>query len=285
MARNLTALTLFAALIAATCCPAAAEQTLTLTLEAPSLSSSGAGQTAAQKSSQAKSSSHIAQTARRDGVTVGRVGMVCVPTAGIYQSRSSSSRRYATVKQETPLAIVKEDAQWMGVLMTNGSVGWIPASSVRFTGYELVADKDALDRGALASRGGQPDRAAALALGGANDLIRTAMGYSGVRYVFGGTNPETGMDCSAFVQAVFARHGVRLPRTSREQANVGQSVPFDQLRPGDRLYFACRNPHIDHCGIYVGDGYFIHCSSGRNGVGLDTLASDFYWRSLVTARR
>lgn len=285
MAQNLKSLISIAALIAVASCTAAAEQTLTLTLEAPSLSAPGGAAEAAPRIEKAPASRASAQTGRSGVVTVGRVGTVSVSIAYIYQSKSSASRKYATVKQRTPLAIVKEEGEWLGVLMTNGSTGWIPAKNVTFTGYELVADKAALDRGALASRGGQPDRAAALALDSPNDLIRTAMGYSGVRYVFGGTNPETGMDCSAFVQAVFAKHGVRLPRTSREQANVGQSVPFDQLQPGDRLYFACRNPYIDHCGIYVGEGCFIHCSSGRNGVGIDTLASDFYWRSLVTARR
>jgi cell wall-associated NlpC family hydrolase len=105
------------------------------------------------------------------------------------------------------------------------------------------------------------------------------------KYIYGGTNPATGMDCSAFVRMVFGQYNVKLPRTAREQALVGQTVPFDQLQPGDRLYFSCRNSYIDHCGIYAGNGHFVHCSASRNGVGLDSLASDFFWRSLVVAKR
>ena len=60
---------------------------------------------------------------------------------------------------------------------------------------------------------------------------------------------------------------------------------MDQLRPGDRLYFSCKYSYVDHCGIYAGNGYFIHSSVSRKGVGVDSLSSDYYWRSLVTARR
>jgi len=87
------------------------------------------------------------------------------------------------------------------------------------------------------------------------------------------------------VRTVFGRLGVTLPRTAREQAGVGQTVAFDQLQPGDRLYFSCKNPYVDHCGIYAGGGYFVHCSSSRGGVAVDSLAADFYWRSLITAKR
>ena len=111
------------------------------------------------------------------------------------------------------------------------------------------------------------------------------MQYAGVPYVYGGTSTTSGMDCSAFVRSVFGQYGVNLPRTARAQAQVGASVPFDQLQPGDRLYFACKNPYPDHCGIYAGNGYFIHCSARKGGVAIDSLATDFFARSLVTARR
>ena len=101
--------------------------------------------------------------------------------------------------------------------------------------------------------------------------------YSGVRYVFSGTDPNAGMDCSAFVRrlqfSVNAAHPASRPRWA-------PSCPFDQLQPGDRLYFACRNPHR-HCGIYAGSGYFIHCSSSRNGVGVDRLASNYCGQPVV----
>lgn len=253
-------------------------ETLSLGLEAPALGSQaptpGKAPEAATQSAPEKQPQEVT-------VKVGRVGMVQVAGAAIYRSRSSKAGKFTTVKSQTPLAIVDEQGEWYGVLMINGAVGWIPRSSVKMTGYDLVAQKPDPSRGTTTSRGGQVDRTGVVG----DSMIRTAMQYSGVNYVYGGNDPATGMDCSAFVRMIFGQYGFSLPRTAREQATVGTTVPFDQLQPGDRLYFQCRNSYIDHCGIYAGNGYFVHCSAGRNGVGVDSLASDYYWRSLVVAKR
>lgn len=264
---------------------AAESQSLTLSLDSPSLGGATQPQAATDSRSSQTRPPAAAPEPKDDTVTVGRVGMVCVSIAYIYASQSPSSRKFATVKQETPLAITKEEGAWYGVLMSNGATGWIPRKNVRMIGYNLVANKTEMNRGAFASRGGQPMRTTLLTASQGNDLIKSAMQFTGVRYVYGGTDPASGMDCSAFVRMVFREHGVSLPRTAREQALVGEQVSFDDLQPGDRLYFSCKNSYVDHCGIYAGGGYFVHCSSGRGGVGVDTLASDFWWRTLVTARR
>ncbi len=244
-----------------------AQQSLTIELEAPKVSS----ESGSRKST--------------DKIKLGRVGLVTANYANIYKSKSTSSKVYSVVKNETPLAIIQEsDADWYGVLMTNGSTGWISKKCIKLTNYELVSSSLGRIRTTPVSRAGtNVDRSGA----GINELVKTAISYqnSGIYYVFGGTNPNGGMDCSAFVRMVFGQYGFSLPRTAREQAQVGTSIPFDQLQPGDRLYFSCKNPYIDHCGIYVGNGYFVHCSKTRNGVGLDSLASDFYWRTLVVAKR
>ncbi|MCL5105719.1 MAG: C40 family peptidase [Armatimonadetes bacterium] len=256
------------------CSCAYASNTLTLSLEAPELGDSPkavSGQTPLPKKTAPKPNT----------VTVGRVGMVQVSSASIFRSKSYRGRKLAVVKAETPVAIVKEEGAWYGILMNNGAIGWIPAKSVRLTTYELVAKSNPQSRTNLTSRGGLVNRGETWT----DRIIRQAMQYSGVRYVFGGTDPNAGMDCSAFVRMIFGQFSINLPRTAREQAEVGSAVPFDQLQPGDRLYFACRNPYIDHCGIYAGNGYFVHCSSSRNGVGVDALTSNFYGRSLVVARR
>lgn len=260
---------------------AAESQTLSLALESPNLAAPSSG--ASSSTAAASKPKPKADKPKANTVKVGRVGVVQVPTANIYASRSFKSRKYATVKAETPLAITKEEGDWCGVLMTNGLTGWIPSGSVKMTGYELMAKKSDADRAALMSRGDGTSRSGSPG----DSIVRLAMSYqqSVSRYVYGGTNPATGMDCSAYVRMVFNNYGIRLPRTAREQAQVGTSVPFDQLQPGDRLYFQCKNSYVDHCGIYAGNGYFIHCSATRNGVGFDSLSSDFFWRSLVAARR
>ena len=278
MFRSLNLLLVCGLLIVLFGCSCAASQTLTLSLETPGLASGGEKPTSSPAADPPKAPQKQVSS---ETVRVGLVGVVQVRSAYIYRSKSSTARRFATVKAKTSLAIVKDEGEWFGVLMVNGATGWIARKNVQLTGYELVRDKPQMARGLGTSRGGKPE----LRVGAfAEQLMQTASQYTGIPYVFGGRS-TSGMDCSAFVQTLFKQFGVRLPRTSREQANVGTTVPFDQLQPGDRLYFACKNPHVDHCGVYAGNGYFVHCSKTRNGVGVDSLSSDFFWRSLVVAKR
>ena len=260
---------------------------LKVTLDAPELGSSRSTVTDSQKSAQsapkppAPSAAAKSDPPKSAEVKVGRVANVTAGLAQIHDSRSSTSRVYCRAKAGTPLAVVREMGEWSGVLMANGAVGWVKTSFLAFTDYDLVAPETALNRGSSYSRGGMPFRGESVD----SDIIREAMRYRGVTYVYGGVDPNGGMDCSAFVRSVFRTFGVNLPRTAREQAQVGVSVKPDDLKPGDRLYFSCKNPYIDHCGIYAGNGYFIHCSSGRNGVGFDSLAEDFYWKTLAAIKR
>lgn len=86
-------------------------------------------------------------------------------------------------------------------------------------------------------------------------IVEGSMRYLGVPYRWGGTDPTTGLDCSGFVQQAYEDNGIRLPRTSRQQATVGVEVPsLAEARPGDLVTFG--NP-VDHIGIYVGDNRMI----------------------------
>ncbi len=261
-------------MLACTCCFAA--QSLTLSLETPALSKQGSS-----SSSAASTTPPPPVKKSSDVVKIGRVGLVTAPLAPIYKSRSTSSHVYAKVKAETPLAVTHEqDPDWLGVYMVNGATGWIARGSVKLIGYDLMAKKSDVDRATSASRAGLDTRSLP-----ESDIIRTAMQYAGVPYVYGGTSPVSGMDCSAFVRSVFRQYGVSLPRTAREQAQVGMSVPYENLQPGDRVYFACKNSYPDHCGIYAGNGYFVHCSASKRGIAVDSLGSGLFARTLVAARR
>ena len=107
------------------------------------------------------------------------------------------------------------------------------------------------------------------------DLIKTAKKYIGVRYKFGGTTPK-GFDCSGYLQYVFKQHGFNLPRTADEQYKLGKRTKNrKELVEGDLVYFTTYEPGASHCGIYLGDGKFIHASSSK-GIRIDSLDNE-YW--------
>lgn len=121
-------------------------------------------------------------------------------------------------------------------------------------------------------------------------VLGTAKAYIGVPYSWGGTSPATGFDCSGFVQYVFAKHDVRLPRTSRAQARTGErELPSARaLRQGDLVFFAEDGGPISHVAIYAGDDRIIHSSSSGGGVRLDDLHTrrgQWFVRHMVAARR
>jgi len=88
-----------------------------------------------------------------------------------------------------------------------------------------------------------------------NQVVQTAAAYMGVPYVWGGSEPSTGMDCSGFVRYVFKQHGVILPHYSGYQAQMGIPVALADIQPGDLVAFGFP---VHHVGIYIGDGLFIH---------------------------
>jgi cell wall-associated NlpC family hydrolase len=87
------------------------------------------------------------------------------------------------------------------------------------------------------------------------DVVATARKYLGVPYVWGGTDPDKGLDCSGLTQLVYKQLGVDLPRVSRDQATQGRAVSsLKEAQPGDLLFFG--SP-VHHVAIYVGDGKMI----------------------------
>ena len=108
----------------------------------------------------------------------------------------------------------------------------------------------------------------------------------GLPYRSGGTSPATGFDCSGFVQWVFAKQGVRVPRSTYELRSVGREVSKSSLLPGDILIF--RSPRASsglHTGIYVGNNKFIHSPHTGSRIHIEDLDNSFYRRNYLTARR
>lgn len=106
------------------------------------------------------------------------------------------------------------------------------------------------------------------AIGGtAGKIVRLARSFVGTPYVWGGTSPN-GFDCSGFVQYVYGKMGIQLPRVSYQQADAGKPVPLNKLQAGDLVWWDInnRNNGADHIAIYLGGGLI--AEAPRPGVNL-----------------
>lgn len=122
--------------------------------------------------------------------------------------------------------------------------------------------------------------AASTGSGAGQDVVNYALQFVGNPYVWGGTDPVNGADCSGFVQSVYAHFGVALNRTSEAQMANGVSVPYSQAQPGDLI---CYGSHI---AIYMGNGQIVHASnSAPYPAGGIKVSDNAAYRTILDVRR
>ena len=124
-----------------------------------------------------------------------------------------------------------------------------------------------------------PDRSA-------RNILQRALTLLGTPYRWGGNSPDKGFDCSGLVSYVFRNAmGIDLPRISRDQANSGEMVADkSDLAEGDLVFFG-RKGRIDHVGIYVGEGRFVHAPSSGKDVMVSSLEKGYWSGKYMQARR
>lgn len=213
---------------------------------------------------------------------VGRLGVVISDKAVISAGREAAGRVLSVCPKGQPLALCGQTPTQYAVLMVDRSLGFVAKSDVQLLESQVVTNTPDGNGDTPAADGGATGGPLGLA------LVQSAFGYLGVPYVWGG-NTASGIDCSGFVKAVYAAHGITLPRHSGDQAQVGYDVPkgdWSRWVPGDRMYFACHHAEIDHTGMYIGEGRFIHSSMGHGqSVAIDRVDGTYYAQHLVCVRR
>ncbi len=118
-------------------------------------------------------------------------------------------------------------------------------------------------------------------------IVALTMPYLNVPYLWGGMSPRTGLDCSAFVQLVYRKAGFDLPRVSRQQFAATRYLAPRRVLPGDLVFFSMHHPRkriVDHVGVYLGKGYFIHASVSE-GVHIQSIRDPYYVERLVSIRK
>ncbi len=159
--------------------------------------------------------------------------------------------------------ILGVDGEWYKV-SAGGKTGYIRGDYVSFT---------------------EPDPSQAPAAGSIGEqIVAFAEQFLGTPYVWAGSSPS-GFDCSGFVSYVFKNFGYTVNRTAASMYSNGVAVDKSELQIGDAVFFASSSESIGHVGIYIGDGEFIHSSSGCGYVTISGLEESYYSRMYVGARR
>lgn len=207
---------------------------------------------------------------------IGRLAVVTAARGEIRRSREKGARVLSAVPGGTYLGITASAGDDYPVRMVDGSTGWIAKSQVRVSEDNIALAASSYYKIAPPTPGygipPAPDERT-------QALLRAALLPAGT------ANPTRG-DSSRFVQQVFASQGVGLPRRTRDQMRAGTTIPWSDLRPGDRLFFGDPNDDaLRLTGIYLGNGRFVYASRRARRVIVDSLVKRDFYDRLVAIRR
>ncbi|QDC99918.1 C40 family peptidase [Candidatus Methylopumilus planktonicus] len=117
-------------------------------------------------------------------------------------------------------------------------------------------------------------------------IIDKAYELTGVKYKLGGSKPETGFDCSQFVKYVFEQAlNLSLPPSARSLSKMGETIKFENLQPGDLVFFNTRKSKFSHVGIYVGNNEFIHAPRTGKTIRVENLTKNYWLKRFSGATR
>lgn len=200
------------------------------------------------------------------------VGTISGGVINVRTGPSTSNNIIIKVVSGEKVNILSNNNGWSKVKFSSGLIGWVKNDYVSTGSTNSTSGSSSLPD--VASRGSS--------LG--TQIVSFAQKYMGIPYVYGGSSPS-GADCSGFVKMVYNNFGITLNRVAVDQAKEGTYVSTSNLTPGDLLFFATSGAgKINHVGIYIGNGQFIHASSGAGKVTISSIKSGFYLSHFVTAR-
>ena len=195
--------------------------------------------------------------------------LVNASSLNVRTAPSTSAESLASLPNGDVVDVIESGSEWIKIKTEDGVEGYVNTSFVTIRSGEKPSRS-------LASSKGQ-------------QVIDYAKQFLGTPYVWGGTNLKSGVDCSGFVYSVYKNFGISLNRSSASMASNGVPVSKNELVAGDLVLFdttGANDGGISHVGIYMGDGQYIHSSSGKvKGVIISNLNDDYSRRTYVTARR
>lgn len=179
-------------------------------------------------------------------------------------------------KGEDIHVIEKYNSYWLKIRVQDGTEGFI-SSDPKYTDYKGSGSGSGSSTGGGGSSSVKADNII--------DFARSLQGR--VTYDYGTRNPDRLIfDCSSFTEYVFERYGVQLKWGTRYQQYEGTAVSKSNLRKGDLVFFSTTgSSSVNHVGIYIGNGQFIHNKPSANGVAVNSLNSGYWKDHYIKARR
>ncbi len=218
-----------------------------------------------------------------------------VNTSSIYVRKGPATTYEVvdTLVQNNQVTAIAESGDWYKVELGSGTQGYI-AKRLLSSSKEETTSRSAEERITeetekivQANQIEKTSENTTTSSSKGEEIAEYAKQFLGCKYVYGGSGPST-FDCSGFTMYVYKNFGISLSHSARAQSSNGTYVSKEELEPGDLVFFKDYETMdgIGHCGIYIGDGNFIHASSGTGYcVKISTLLSGSYNTRYETARR
>ena len=164
----------------------------------------------------------------------------------------TSAKVNAVLDNGQAVTVIDSQKPWLKVQLEDGREGWVHQDYVTSQTSEYNRVRRSVE------------------------VVNRARGFMGTRYVYGGGS-GSGFDCSGFTMYVYRQFGVQLPHNAAAQMGYGTPINRDELTPGDLVFFSTMGAsNVNHVGIYIGDGQFIHASSGSGVVRISPLNEGYY---------
>ena len=196
------------------------------------------------------------------GATATEVGIVNCDLLNVRVSPNTECDIINRLSTGSRFEIIYTDNGWYNIKMANGVTGFVSAQ------YVTRYNSDNSEASNIAAT-----------------IAQNAYNYLGYTYSYGASGPNA-FDCSGFTSYLYKQQGISIPRTADNQSEAGVYVNKSELLPGDLVFFSNRSDRsVNHVGVYVGNGEFIHASTSTRGVVKDSLSSNYYTNHYVTARR
>ena len=242
-----------------------------------------------QQAAQEEAEEQASQQAQEQAQSSQKTMYVNVATVNVREEPNTSSEIVTNATMNTEVIVQSEEGGWSEVTV-NGQNGYIATDLLSET-RQTTSRSSTTRRSTTSTQSSTQTQdttasttaSTTSASGSRAAVVAKAKSYLGYKYVYGGSSPSTGFDCSGFTSYVYKQFGVSLNRTAAGQYSNGTAVSRANLQPGDLVMFG--KSGINHVGIYIGGGMIVHAENSSTGVTTDTINSGYYNNNYVGARR